>query len=285
MKTLKLVKKIKNLKEEIHQAKRDNKTIGFIPTMGYLHEGHLSLVREAQKECDFIVVSIFVNPIQFNSEEDLKNYPRDLERDLRLLQQENVDLVFAPELEEIYPTKPTITLDIPSLTNKLCGLYRPGHFQGVLLVVLKLFHLVEPNKAYFGKKDYQQYRIIQKMVEELNLDIEIVGCPLVREESGLAMSSRNVRLSEKSYNDAVLISRALRIAKNEWMKGETQPNVLKEIIKDIIETGSLNRVEYVEIVDPITLESVEKVRENDLIAVAVYTENVRLIDNIELKKD
>lgn len=280
---MRVVKSKKALKEEIHRAKKEGKIIGFVPTMGYLHEGHLSLIREAKKDCDYIVVSIFVNPKQFNSEEDLKKYPRDFERDQGLLRQENIDLLFLPEIEEIYPEEPKIYLDIPSLTNKLCGIYRPGHFPGVLLVVLKLFHLVEPHKAYFGKKDYQQYLIIKQMVKDLDLDIDVIGCSLIREESGIALSSRNARLSLNGYSDALLIYRALNIAKKEWQKGERSPENLKEIIKDIVETGALNRVEYVEIVDPNTLESVKEAKEGDLIAVAVYTENVRLIDNTELR--
>lgn len=282
---MKVVKSKKELKQEIHKAKQENKIIGFIPTMGYLHEGHLSLIREAKKECDYIVVSIFVNPKQFNSEEDLKKYPRDYERDLNLLEKEAIDLVFMPEIEEIYPEDPKIFIDMPSLTNKLCGIHRPGHFQGVLLVVLKLFHLVEPDKAYFGKKDYQQYKIIKQMVKDLDMDIEVIGCPLIREDCGIALSSRNARLSNKGYSDAQLIYRALQIAKKEWLNGETKPDTLKEIIKDIIETGSLNRVEYIEIVDPENLENVKEAKDGDIIAVAVYTENVRLIDNIELNRD
>jgi len=282
---MKVVKFKKELRQQIKEAKNNQKIIGFIPTMGYLHEGHLSLIREAKKDCNYIVVSIFVNPKQFNSEEDLKKYPRDYERDLGLLQQEEVDLVFLPEIEEIYPEEPKIYIDIPNLTNKLCGIYRPGHFQGVLLIVLKLFHLVEPHKAYFGKKDYQQYLIIKQMVKDLDMDIDVVGCPLIREDSGIALSSRNARLSEKGYSDAQLISRALFLAKNEWQKGEKNPENLKEIIRDIIETGPLNKVEYIEIVDPITLENVQVVKEEDIIAVAVYTDNVRLIDNIELKRE
>jgi pantoate--beta-alanine ligase len=280
---MKVVKFKKELRQQIKEAKNSQKIIGFIPTMGYLHEGHLSLIREAKKDCNYIVVSIFVNPKQFNSEEDLKKYPRDYGRDLGLLQQEEVDLVFLPEIEEIYPEEPKIYIDIPNLTNKLCGIYRPGHFQGVLLIVLKLFHLVEPHKAYFGKKDYQQYLIIKQMVKDLDMDIDVVGCPLIREDSGIALSSRNARLSEKGYSDAQLISRALFLAKNEWQKGEKNPENLKEIIRDIIETGPLNKVEYIEIVDPITLENVQVVKEGDIITVAVYTDNVRLIDNIELK--
>lgn len=282
---MKVVKFKKELRQQIKEAKNNQKIIGFIPTMGYLHEGHLSLIREAKKDCNYIVVSIFVNPKQFNSEEDLKKYPRDYERDLGLLQQEEVDLVFLPEIEEIYPEEPKIYIDIPNLTNKLCGIYRPGHFQGVLLIVLKLFHLVEPHKAYFGKKDYQQYLIIKQMVKDLDMDIDVVGCPLIREDSGIALSSRNARLSEKGYSDAQLISRALFLAKNEWQKGEKNPENLKEIIRDIIETGPLNKVEYIEIVDPISLENVQVVKEGDIIAVAVYTDNVRLIDNIELKRE
>lgn len=270
------------LRKEIRNAKVEKKAIGFVPTMGYLHEGHLSLIQKAKSECDYTVVSIFVNPKQFNSKEDFEKYPVDIDRDLNLLKKENVDLVFIPKVEEIYSEEPKIQLDIPELTNKLCGKFRPGHFQGVLLIVLKLFHLVEPNKAYFGKKDYQQYLIIKQMVKDLDLDISIIGCPLIREESGLAMSSRNARLSEKGKEDALLIYRALQLAKQEFEKGERNSDTLKEIIKDVIETGKLNRVEYIEIVDKETLESQSIVKKENIIAVAVYTENVRLIDNIEL---
>ncbi len=279
---MKVVYTKNELKQEIQKVKKSEKTIGFVPTMGYLHQGHLSLVEIAKKETDYVVVSIFVNPKQFNSQEDLEKYPRDLQRDLELLKKENIDLVFAPSETEIYSEEPKLMMDIPELTNKLCGKFRPNHFQGVLLIVNKLFHLVKPDKAYFGKKDYQQYLIIKRMVEDLNMDISIVGCPLVREENGLAMSSRNVRLSDKEKEDALLIYRSLQIAKQEFLKGEKNSEVLREIIKDIIETGKNNKVEYVEIVDPETLESQKVAKSKNMIAVAVYTGNVRLIDNIEL---
>lgn len=279
---MKVVHSKNELRKEILNAKQEKKTIGFVPTMGYLHQGHLSLIQRSQTECDYTVVSIFVNPKQFNSKEDFEKYPVDIDRDLNLLKKENVDLVFIPNVKEIYTEEPKIQLDIPELTNKLCGKFRPGHFQGVLLIVLKLFHLVEPHKAYFGKKDYQQYLIIKQMVKDLDLNISIIGCPLIREESGLAMSSRNARLSEKGKEDALLIYRALQIAKQEFEKGEKNSETLKEIIKDVIETGKLNRVEYIEIVDKETLESQAFAKKENIIAVAVYTENVRLIDNIEL---
>lgn len=280
---MKVIKSKKELKLEIHNAKRLNKIVGFVPTMGYLHEGHLSLIRRAKEDSDYIVVSIFINPKQFNSQEDFEKYPKDFERDLNLLEQEHVDLVFLPDREEIYYNEPKIFIDIPQLTNKLCGIYRPGHFQGVLLIVLKLFHLVEPHKAYFGKKDYQQFLIIKQMVQDLDLDIDVIGCALIRDSSGLALSSRNARLSERGLMDAQLISRAMNLALNEWKKGESKVENLKEIIKDIIETGSLNKIEYIEIVDPNSLESVNNAHEGNIIAVAVYTEGIRLIDNMELK--
>ncbi len=279
---MKIVYTKQELKQIILKAKETKKKIGFVPTMGYLHDGHISLIEIAKNHCDFVVSSIFVNPLQFNSQEDLEKYPRDINRDLRMLKDKEVDVVFIPNTKEMYEKQPKISLDIPKLTNKLCGKFRPGHFQGVLLVVLKLFILVEPDYAFFGKKDYQQYLIIKQMVEDLELPIQIIGCPLIREKNGLAMSSRNVRLSEKGIQDATLIYRALTIAKQQWEKGENNTEVLKEIIKDIIETGSLNKVEYIEIVNKENLEPVEIVTKNSLIAVAVYTENVRLIDNIEL---
>lgn len=279
---MKIVYTKNELKQEIQNVKKSKKTIGFVPTMGYLHQGHLSLVEIAQRETDYIVVSIFVNPKQFNSRDDLEKYPRDLHRDFDLLKKKGVDLVFAPSESEMYSEETKITIDIPELTNKLCGNFRPNHFQGVLLIVNKLFNLVQPNKAFFGKKDYQQYIIIKRMVKDLDMDIAIVGCPTIREESGLALSSRNVRLSGKSREDAQLIYRSLQIARQEFLNGETNSEVLKEIIRDVIETGKSNQVEYVEIVDAETLENQSVAKSKNIIAVAVYTENVRLIDNIEL---
>ncbi|WP_299228180.1 pantoate--beta-alanine ligase [Sulfurihydrogenibium sp.] len=262
--------------------KKQGKKIGFVPTMGYLHEGHLSLIRCSKKENDITVVSIFVNPIQFGVNEDFGRYPRDFERDKSLCEKENVDYIFYPSYEEMYPDGFQTYVEVTELSKGLCGDFRPGHFKGVATVVAKLFNIVCPDNAYFGKKDFQQLKVIQRMVKDLNFPVNVVGCPVVREPDGLAMSSRNKYLSDEERESALYISQALFEAKRMFEDGITDPNLIKERVKQIIsQANHLKEIQYVEIVDSNTLKPVDKVKKSDVLAVAVYIGNTRLIDNIE----
>lgn len=280
---MKVIQNQKELREQVRAYQREGRVTGLVPTMGYLHEGHISLVNASKTACDKTMVSIFVNPLQFNDPEDLRKYPRDTDRDLSILEKAGADLVFIPSAEDMYPFgEPQLKMHMPDFTSQLCGRYRPGHFDGVMFVVLKLLQLFSPDKAFFGKKDYQQLVVIRRMAYELSVPTEIIGCPLIREQDGLAMSSRNVRLSEKGRKHATMIYRALKLVKKTYSEGKTDPGELKEIAWDVIETGSLNRVEYIEFVDRTTLQPVHTVNDDTVIAVAVYTEGVRLIDNLEL---
>jgi len=262
--------------------KKQGKKIGFVPTMGYLHEGHLSLIRCSKKENDITVVSIFVNPIQFGANEDFGRYPRDFERDKSLCEKENVDYIFYPSYEEMYPDGFQTYVEVAELSKGLCGDFRPGHFKGVATVVAKLFNIVCPDNAYFGKKDFQQLKVIQRMVKDLNFPVNVVGCPVVREPDGLAMSSRNKYLSDEERKSALYISKALFEAKRMFEDGITDPNLIKERVRQIISQAKhLKEIQYVEIVDSNTLKPVDKVKKSDVLAVAVYIGNTRLIDNIE----
>jgi len=266
----------------LEYARQNAGRIGFVPTMGYLHDGHLSLVRRAKAENPLTVVSIFVNPAQFNDPNDLEKYPVDFERDAAMLEGEGVDAVFAPTREEIYPNGvPALRMSYDAIMNKLCGAHRPGHFEGVLLVVHNLFMWVKPRRAYFGLKDYQQYLLISKMVHDLELPVEVIGCPLVREADGLAMSSRNVRLSASGRKQALAISRALFSAAELWRSG-AQVAEIEAALRSALATL---QVEYALVCDTetlVTLTGGEPRPEKVVIAVAAYVDGVRLIDNILL---
>ncbi len=251
--------------------------------MGYLHEGHLSLIRLARNKGDRVVVSIFVNPLQFGPTEDYHIYPRDIERDLKLLEREKVDVVFIPDEKEMYPPDFQTYVEVTKLTQGLCGAYRPGHFKGVTTVVLKLFNIVKPDFAVFGEKDYQQLKVIQQMVKDLNLDVEIIPHPIVREKSGLAMSSRNTYLSEEERHSAVAIYQSLKMAERIIFEGEKDAERVKGLIRDYLEKFPHNKVQYVEIVDPESLESVSEIKGPVLIALAVFVGKTRLIDNRLIK--
>jgi pantoate--beta-alanine ligase len=263
-------------------ARQHSGEIGFVPTMGYLHEGHLSLVRRAKAENRRVVVSIFVNPAQFNDPKDLEKYPVDFERDAALLEREGVDAVFAPTREEVYPNGvPALRLRYDALMSRLCGAHRPGHFEGVLLVVHNLFMWVQPRRAYFGLKDYQQYLLISKMTHDLELLVEVIGCPLVRESDGLAMSSRNVRLSAAGRQQALKISQALFAAAELWRDGAQVAETKAEL--DSALAGL--QVEYALVCDARTLDMLSDQAprpESVLIAVAAFVDGVRLIDNVLL---
>jgi pantoate--beta-alanine ligase len=247
--------------------------------MGYLHEGHLSLVRRCKEENASTVVSIFVNPTQFAPQEDFTRYPRDLDRDLRLLEAEGTDLVFAPEPEEMYAPDFSTWVEEMSLSRDLCGVSRPGHFRGVCTVVLKLFNLVQPDRAYFGQKDFQQVQVIRRMVRDLDVPVEIVPCPIVRESDGLAMSSRNVYLSETQRGSALRLSRALERARLRFDQGERRADRLLENVRAFLLEDPAVAVEYVELRDAVTLEPVEEVKAPVVLALAARIGNTRLIDN------
>jgi len=278
-----LITDISRMKETVKSLKKEGKSIGFVPTMGYLHEGHVSLIRCSRKDNDITVVSIFVNPIQFGKNEDLDRYPRDLERDIEICKREGVDYLFYPDVRQMYPEGYSTYVVVEGLTEGLCGAFRPGHFKGVTTVVMKLFNIVQPDRAYFGKKDYQQYVVIKKMVEDLNMDVQIIGCPIIREEDGLAMSSRNKYLSPEERESALSLSRALFTAKEIFEKGETDPEKIKQKMRQIIQSyPHVRDIQYIEIVDPKTLQPKKRVEKGDVIALAVYVGDTRLIDNITL---
>ena len=258
-------------------------TLGLVPTMGYLHEGHLSLTRRAKAECKFVAVSIFVNPAQFAPTDDLSKYPRDLERDLHLLESAGVDLVWTPTPEVMYPPGFQTWVEVEEMTRPLEGSMRPGHFRGVTTVVSKLFNAVQPTKAYFGQKDAQQAAVIRQMTRDLNFPIEIVVCPIVREPDGLAMSSRNVYLGIEQRKAATVLFRALGAAKNEFEKGERDAEKLRRKMKDVIASEPLAQMQYVSCADYNTLEELQTVTGKTLLSMAVFFDGTRLIDNFVLE--
>ena len=258
-------------------------TVGLVPTMGYLHEGHLSLVRRAHEECNHVVVSIFVNPTQFGPREDLSKYPRDLERDLGLLEPLGTDLVWMPTAEIMYPPGYQTWVEVDTITRPLEGSMRPGHFRGVTTVVAKLFHAVQPDTAYFGQKDAQQAAVIRRMTRDLNFPIEIVVCPIVREPDGLAMSSRNVYLNPEERKAATVLYRSLNAARNMYENGERQAEKLRQIMREVIATEPLAQMQYISCADYDTLEELETVNGKALLSMAVFFGKTRLIDNFVLE--
>lgn len=280
---MKLLKTVKEVKEVITPLRKQGKKIGFVPTMGALHEGHLALVRQCIADNNICVVSIFVNPTQFNNKEDLVKYPRTLERDSQFLENEGVNIIFAPGESEIYPEPDTRQFDFGQLDKVMEGVHRPGHFNGVAQVVSRLFDIVKPDKAYFGEKDFQQLAIIREMVKQLNLPVQIVPMPIVREASGLALSSRNERLNAEQKKIAVNISKTLFESK-EWMKSLPVSDLIDKVVRQINSFEGLD-VEYYEIVDGNTLQSVNDWTETDYIVgcIAVFCGDIRLIDNIVYK--
>ena len=255
---------------------------GFVPTMGYLHDGHLSLVRRAKEENDAVAVSIFVNPTQFSPNEDLATYPRDAIRDIRLLSEHKVDLVFTPEVMTMYPPGFQTTVAVEEVSKALEGRARPFHFQGVTTIVAKLFNIIQPTRAYFGQKDAQQCVVIKQMVNDLDIDLEIVVCPIIREDDGLAMSSRNVRLSIDDRAAATIIYRSLQEAARRYDEGERDAEKLRQFMLDMIATETRARVDYVSVADPTTLQELSTIDQGALLSVAVKFGKVRLIDNIQL---
>lgn len=274
---MQVTKTVEETRKQIKQWKKEGKTIGLVPTMGFLHEGHASLIRKCREQNDIVVVSDFVNPTQFGPNEDLEAYPRDFERDSKLCESLGADLIFAPSPEDMYHD-PHAFVSIDTLSETLCGKTRPIHFKGVCTVVTKLFHIVAPDRAYFGEKDAQQLAIIRKMVKDLNFDIEIVRCPIVREEDGLAKSSRNTYLNDKERQAALCLSRAVKTGKEVIYTGADAKEVLNPM-KAIIEAEPLARIDYVMMVDALTMQPIEKADRDVLVAMAVYIGKTRLIDN------
>lgn len=279
---MRIIEKVKEMKLFSEMARREGKSIGFVPTMGYLHEGHLSLVRRARAENDVVVVSIFVNPIQFGPNEDYDRYPRDFERDKMLLEKEGVDCVFYPSVEEMYPQDFSTYVEETVLSKPLCGRSRPGHFRGVCTVVAKLFNIVKPHRAYFGQKDAQQFRVLRRMVRDLNMDVEMIECPIVREPDDLAMSSRNVYLSPEERGQALALYRSLKLAEELFTKGERDALKIKREMEEFLRGFDKVKVDYVEIVDEETLEPVSKIEKKVIVAVAAWVGKARLIDNVIL---
>lgn len=279
---MQVVKNIQEMKKISNNLIQNKKSIGFVPTMGYLHEGHLSLVKKAREDNDFVVVSIFVNPTQFGPNEDFNSYPRDLKRDLDLLEKLNVDYVFVPDVNDMYPKDFSTFVEETKLSKFLCGRSRPGHFRGVCTVVTKLFNIVKPTRAYFGQKDAQQFRILRRMVRDLNLDVEMIEMPIVREKDGLAMSSRNTYLTPEERKEATRLYKSLLKAKEMIESGIKDTEIIKSEMKKILDHPLL-KIDYIEIVDEETLEPVKKVENRVIIALAVYVGKARLIDNMILK--
>ncbi len=278
-----LFRKPREIRNYLKSVRCDNKqSIGFVPTMGYLHDGHRMLIRESKIQNDITVVSIYVNPLQFGEGEDYERYPRDVERDMSICEEEGVDVVFVPSDEDMYPEKPLINIEIRGLTNILEGKYRPGHFNGVCTVVLKLFNIVQPDRAYFGEKDYQQLKVVQRLVRDLSLPVEIVPVPTVRDPDGLALSSRNAYLSAEERESALSLYKSFLLAERLFKGGNINSGILKEAIRDfILKHPYVKGIDYVEITDQ-ELNPVDEVKVGDRILLAVWVGSTRLIDNWRL---
>jgi pantoate--beta-alanine ligase len=276
MKIIKTISEMRELRKTLPEP------VGFVATMGYLHEGHISLVRKAKEENASVIVSIFVNPTQFGPNEDFEKYPRDIDGDLEILEEEGVDAVFAPEADEIYPKDFNSRVEVIGITQKLEGNCRPGHFRGVTTIVNKLFNIVTPNKAYFGQKDAQQAIVINKMVKDLNMNLEVITCPTIREPDGLAMSSRNVYLRPEDRQSATVLYRALMLAKDLYQQGERNAETVRTEMVRLIKTEEPARIDYVSVADPVTLDELDEISGKALVSLAVKFYKTRLIDNIVL---
>ena len=277
MKVIETIAEMKRLRLKLAEP------VGLVPTMGYLHEGHLALVRQARIENASVVVSIFVNPTQFDRREDFKQYPRDPQRDLALLEKEKTDIVFMPSADEMYPPQFSSWVEVGGVTERLEGASRPGHFRGVVTVVAKLFNIVQPTRAYFGQKDAQQAVVIKRMVADLNMNLEIVTVPTVREPDGLAMSSRNICLSPEERQAATVLYRALSLAQQLYSQGETNAQCLRQKMTELIQKEPLAKIDYVSVADPETLEELDKASSPALVSLAAKIGKTRLIDNIVLE--
>jgi pantoate--beta-alanine ligase len=275
-----VLKSIKEMKAFSAQARRRGKTIAFVPTMGFFHEGHLSLMREGRRRGDLVIVSLFVNPTQFAPHEDLKNYPRNFRRDCQMAEEGGVDILFAPEVEEMYPSDHQTSVQVEKVTRNLCGRSRPTHFRGVTTVVMMLFEIVTPHVAIFGEKDYQQLVTIRQMVRDLHMSVEVVGMPTVREADGLAMSSRNTYLLPEERKAALSLYRSLQRAKELLQKGEQRGGRILEGMNGILQSEPLVRMDYIQLCDACTLQDVDRVKGDVVVALAAYVGKTRLIDNL-----
>jgi pantoate--beta-alanine ligase len=274
------IRPIKEMKEFSSQARAAGKTIAFVPTMGFFHEGHLSLMKEGRRRSDLLIVSLFVNPTQFGPREDFKNYPRDFERDRKMAKEVGTDILFAPEVGEIYPPDYQTIVRVEKVTQNLCGRSRPNHFQGVTTVVLILFEIVMPHVAIFGEKDYQQLVTVQQMAKDLHMNVEVIGMPTVREADGLAMSSRNTYLLPEERKAALSLNRSLQKAKELLQKGEQKADRILQEVKGILQSEPLVRIDYAQICDAQTLKDVDRIEGDVVVAVAAYLGKTRLIDNL-----
>ena len=280
---MQVITKIGQLKQIVHTAKREGKTVGLVPTMGYLHEGHLTLMRRARQEQGLVIATLFVNPLQFGPQEDYADYPRDLERDCKLAESTGIDVLFAPSVDEMYPDgngKILSFVDVEKITATLCGASRPGHFRGVATVVTKLFNIAEADVAYFGQKDAQQVAVIRRMTEDLNMNVKIVAVPIVREPDGLAMSSRNKYLDPAQRQAALVLSRSLERAASLLTAGERDSALILAAVRELINQQPLAEIDYVSLVDPLSLAAIERVEQQALLALAVKFGKTRLIDNM-----
>jgi pantoate--beta-alanine ligase len=281
---MKICHTIDEMRATRHAARREGQAVGLVPTMGALHEGHLSLVRMARAQCDLVVVSIFINPLQFGPHEDLAKYPRNFDRDRDLLEREGVEVIFAPTVEEMYPAGAITYVTVEALSDRLCGRSRPGHFRGVTTVVSKLFHIVEPDRAFFGQKDAAQSVIIRRMVRDLDIPVQVVIGPIVREPDGLAMSSRNAYLDASQRLSALVLHRSLLAVQERFDRGERKVQALIEAGKQVFSEDPSVRLDYLEIVDPETLDPVDDLSQRALVAVAAFVGKARLIDNVVLSE-
>ena len=279
---MKLVKSIAEVRELAREEREAGRTVGLVPTMGFLHEGHLSLVDRCRELCDCVAMSIYVNPLQFGPSEDFGEYPRDLESDLAAAEGRGVDVVFAPDDRELYPIEPAVAVTPRRLAHRLCGLSRPSHFEGVLTVVAKLFGIFQPDVSVFGQKDFQQAVLIERMTEDLNIPVRVDVVPTVREPDGIAMSSRNAYLSEEERTRALSLSQGLAAAVRSFRAGERGASVLRAAVKRELAEAGVTEVEYVEIVEPRELESVDRAVEESVVVVAARIGATRLIDNVRL---
>lgn len=282
---MKTIETIDELRKALKNERGAGRSIGFVPTMGYFHEGHLSLMKKARQENEIVAVSIFVNPSQFGPDEDFERYPRDIERDSRLAEEVGIDYLFVPTVQEMYPEGFNTWVTVKKITEGMCGAFRPGHFCGVATVVAKLFNIVQPDRAYFGEKDYQQLVVIKQMAKDLDFDLDVLGCPLIRDEDDLAMSSRNVYLSPAERRAALALSKSLKIGQNLFKQGERRTAAIKDAVRKVLDSEPLIKLEYLVIVDPETLDDLDQIQEQAVIALAAKVGQTRLIDNTILGRE
>jgi pantoate--beta-alanine ligase len=279
---MQIIEKISHMQETSRQIRSSGKTIAFVPTMGFLHDGHLELLRQGRRRADVLVLSIFVNPTQFGPTEDYAKYPRDMEGDLKKAEGAGTDIVFSPPVSEMYPEGSQTTVKVKNLPEHLCGLSRPGHFEGVATVVTKLLNIIMPHIAIFGQKDFQQLAVIRRMVTDLNMDMEIIGMPTVREPDGLAMSSRNKYLNPEERKSALCLKKSIDMSLAMLKEGERDAEIIKSSIRGLISSHPFTDIDYISICDPLTLEDLNTIKEKALLALAVRVGKTRLIDNWEL---